>query len=188
MDLPSVARRSIYHFMTHRQISLIVDGKPSPLTDVQDRHPARVPAITLTFLDIFNVPFHRNQTKWCISDKIRDDITIYVKGSPVDNTRKLSSILAHCNDWTSRNYIKFDYGAKLQFMHVNNRRRQQRELFATELVLPGGNFRGPSGTTVLLGIDIDSQLYFGYHIATRKQKATRAIAQIMMLGGEVEGV
>jgi hypothetical protein len=191
LKLPSTAIRWVYHFMSERSTSLIIDGTPYPNQSIRTGIPQGSPVSPLLFL-LYSAPLYKIvEAEGAKIIGFVDDVTISVQGDSLDeNTEKLSGILTKCDEWARSQYTKLDLGDKLNFIHFLNRRRSgigDPNEWA-KLRLPNGDMKAASKTVKLLGITLDHRLTFKEHLKQTEVKALRAIDQIWRLGGCYRGM
>jgi hypothetical protein len=94
MSLPTEAISWVYHFLTERYNTLVVDGRVSCSRPVQTGIPQGSPISPLLFM-LYAAPMYKviedNGGK-CLG--FFDDITFYVHGNVKENTENLSKLLA----------------------------------------------------------------------------------------------
>lgn len=187
MNLPTAVQNWVYYFMRGRRTSLVVDGKRTTERKTVTGIPQGSPISPLLFL-IYTTPLYsiiKNLGGKVIG--FIDDITIYVKGSrQVENTNRLSEILQKCHEWTQSAHAAIDFGDKLGFMHVSQKKVVIKR--SRRLLLPGGERRQATPTLKLLGVTLDAQLKFGAHAADIIARGKKALNIVRRLGGVTRGV
>lgn len=189
MNLPNAVLRWTSKFMSGRRASLLVDRLKGPMTEVRTGIPQGSPISPLLFL-IYTTPLYR-VIKEAGGTPLGfiDDITISVEGDLQTNSKKLSTILQKCWDWTKTRRTSIDLGPKLGFIHFGRIMTDEkgREI-KPKLTLPNGETRDPMNSVKLLGIILDKQLNFHEHMAKAMTKATNALGVVKRLGGLERGI
>ncbi len=189
MEVPDAARRWVYHFMTDRKITMVIDEREGPEVPLNSGIPQGSPISPLLFL-IYSTPLYGViEEAGAKASGFIDDITIRVRGKVEENAKRLSIILDKCVKWAHDNGTKIDLGAKLGFIHFKNTLTDQ-ELENSKLKVPGeeNDDRTAEEKVKLLGIILDKRLSFKEHIKEVTRKTKVALYQITRLGGTIRGM
>ena len=140
----------------------------------------------LLFL-IYTTPLYKAIKEWGGNPSgFIDDITITVQGEIHQNSKRLSTILKKCKEWTASRVTKIDMSDKLQFIHFT--KSYNKKVQQSKLTLPNGEKRDPQQDVKLLGIVLDHALNFKKHIHGKIASARKAVGAIWRLGGTKLGM
>lgn len=191
--LPSAAISWVYHFVSDRSASMLIDGVLGRERGVETGVPQGSPVSPLLFL-IYTAPLYEviKETGARVSGFV-DDITVHVEGERVENANRLCSILKKCCDWAKSRSTEIDLGPKLGFIHFTKKKRRKKRKEKNDdekfcLLLPNGEKKESQSQVKLLGIILDEHLTFKEHIANALLKANRASGIIARLGGIKNGM
>ena len=97
--LPSAVISWVYHFISDRRASMLVDGVRGEEKSVDTGVPQGSPVSPLLFL-LYTTPLYEliKEQGASVSGFV-DDITVHVAGEKTKNSSKLSSILKSCCEW-----------------------------------------------------------------------------------------
>ena len=125
--LPSAVISWVYHFISDRRASMLVDGVRGEEKSVDTGVPQGSPVSPLLFL-LYTTPLYEliKEQGASVSGFV-DDITVYVAGEKTENSSKLSSILKSCCKWAKSRSTEIDLGPKLGFIHFTKKKRKKRE-------------------------------------------------------------
>jgi hypothetical protein len=182
MNLSEASMSWVYHFLSKRRTSLIIDGKKTNPRQVDFGIPQGSPISPLMFLIYTSSQYKRIKEADLHVIGFIDDITIYPGRRDVDKkTEKLKNVLQVCHDWAQECHTEFDNGDKLGFMHINKSKRsipsKKRKKNLRRLILPvvGLSRRQAKKSLKLLGVTIDWGLKFLEHARNVVSKAKKRL-------------
>jgi hypothetical protein len=190
LGIPKHAQQWVWHFMEQREVVMVVDGKPTASRPMSQGIPQGSP-VSPILLAIYTAELYEIvESQHCKIIGYVDDLNLYVHGRPNANTEKLENLLVTCHEWAEANGVQFDYGKKLGYMHLTNKKffgKSTRDQFRN-LKLPDGSDKKPERERTLLGIGLSENLSFRHHVEMRTIKAKQALGIAIKLAGTWAGM